>query len=104
MLLTLKTKSDILIRLLGDNDSGNIGNTLDINTDQIQYIQRVNDNQEKLNYICLVMGQRTVIITDEDQNTCYDLYFNLKKAIRKKYDYLQVEDNGTISYGNYNTK
>ncbi len=61
MLLTLKTKSDILIRLLGDNGSGNIGNTLDINTDQIQYIQRVNDNQEKLNYICLVMGQRTVI-------------------------------------------
>lgn len=104
MLLTLTTKSDILIRLLGDNGSGNIGNTLDINTDQIQYIQRVNDNQEKLTYICLVMGQRNVIITDEDQNTCYDLYFNLKKAIRKNYDYLQVEDNGDISYGNYNTK
>lgn len=104
MLLTVTTKSDILIRLLGDNGSGNIGNTLDINTDQIQYIQRVNDNQEKLTYICLVMGQRNVIITDEDQNTCYDLYFNLKKAIRKNYDYLQVEDNGDISYGKYNTK
>lgn len=101
MLLTIQTRDDIFAIESGETYSYNIGNTLDMMVSQILYIRKIFDN-DKLKNICIAIGNRNLFITDEDQNTLYQIHHFLKKAIRNKKDYLTINIDGSMEIGQYN--
>lgn len=99
MLLTIKLDIPIKVGMQGYQDTPEIGNEFDLNTDQIISIQKKANPRNKA--IMVSTPVRTFIFEGLGDTEIDILHHELKKAIRTKKDYL-TRENGIIQSGVYN--